>query len=70
MECKCNTLEQEQRLLKQEFLEVIQSSRTAHALQFQIMISEIQEEAQRQVQLALNGKQGGMIDLSNVSLNM
>jgi hypothetical protein len=70
MECKCNTLEQEQRLLKQEFLEVIQSSRTAHALQLQIMISEIQEEAQRQVQLALNGKQGGMIDLNNVSLNM
>jgi hypothetical protein len=69
MECKCNTLEQERMLLKREFLDVIQSSRIAHALQLQIMISEIQEEAQRQVQLALNGKQGG-IDLHNVSLNM
>jgi hypothetical protein len=60
MACKCNTLEQEQKLLKREFLDVMQSSWTAHALQLEIMISEIQEEAQWHVQLALNGKQGGL----------
>ncbi len=60
MQHKCHSLEMERADLKHEFLEMMQSTRIANTLQLQIMISEVQEEAQRQVTSVVNGKRQGL----------
>jgi len=61
LEHYCSELQEERADLKREILECMASTRTAHALQLQILIQEVKEEAQRQVYAILNGKQKSQV---------